>query len=110
MTKIDYAGRLLIPKEIRNRLDMAENDYDFIEKDDEIVIRPIQRSYKISESEMEFLRDLLELSTSLGFIDDSQVQMLSEICKLTSSKCHKCDAYMYLDATGSYVCRNCKDK
>ena len=47
MTKIDYAGRLLIPKEIRTRLDMAEKDYDFIEKDDEVVIRPIQRSYKI---------------------------------------------------------------
>lgn len=109
MTKLDSIGRLLIPKETRKRLDMDKKEYEVIEKDEELIVRPVQKSYRLTENEMDFLRDVLNLTNPLGILDESQLQMFSDICRLTTSKCHKCDSYLYVNANGVYTCRKCKE-
>lgn len=108
MKQLDIAGRITLPKEIRERNGFKPNDFfEIFERDDEIVLKPTQVKYKVNESQMMIIRKLYGIVKDTDVLEDSELATLREICKFTDMVCPNCNENLYLTSDNSYKCMNC---
>lgn len=109
MKRIDIAGRITLPKELRERNGFKTNDlFEIFERGDEIILKPMQANYKITESQMNVLRKIYSMLKDTDVLEDSELVTLKETCKFTDMKCPECNEDLYLTSDNAYKCMNCE--
>lgn len=108
MKKLDINGRIGIPKEIRERNGFKTDDaFEVFERGNDIIFRPLKSDYKVTENEMYIVRKLYNMIKDTDILEDSELNILKEICGITDVKCPKCGENLYLTSDNSYKCMKC---
>ena len=110
MKKLDMLGRIVIPKELRDRNGYKTDDlFEIYERGDEIVLKPLKLNYSISESQMLVLRKLYMMVKDIDLLDESEIAILKEVCKCTDLHCPTCKEPLFLMTDNTYKCMKCGD-
>lgn len=110
MKKLDTVGRITLPKEMRERNGFKPDDlFEVFERGDEIILKPMKKDYRISESQMSVIRKLYNMMKDADILEESEIMTLKEICKFTDVLCPKCNENLYLTSDNSYKCMNCEN-
>ena len=109
MRKLDYLGRVCIPKEIRTNYNINENtELQIIDNGNGILILPANKPYTLSAKSMDTLRKLYLMLKESGLLDSEYAEKLSKITKETDVKCNDCNTNMFLMSDNTYKCYKCK--
>ncbi len=110
MKKLDLAGRITLPKEIRERNGYKADDvFEIFERADEIVLKPLKKRYSINENELSVIRDIYNMLKDTDVLEDSKLATLREICRLSEVLCPTCNEPMSLTEDNTYKCMNCEN-
>lgn len=109
MKKVDSAGRIVLPKDIREsyNLDVGQ-EFTLVECEDYLKIMPLQVKFEIANEDMKVLRKLYLMLYESGLMDDYYDEVLSRITKKTENKCEKCKKPLFLTTDNNYKCFNCE--
>jgi bifunctional DNA-binding transcriptional regulator/antitoxin component of YhaV-PrlF toxin-antitoxin module len=108
MIKIDSIGRINLPKDMRKRYGFNYGvSVVAVDTGEGILIKPAEGIYKINESEMQILREIVDYCKTLNVLDDDASATLSTICRETEVPCPNCDKNMYQKADLTYYCSSC---
>lgn len=108
MKQIDSLGRIVIPKELRERNGYKTNDlFEIYERGDEIILKPMKLNYSISDSQMLVLRKLFLMVKDIDLLEDSELNILKETCKCTDMTCPTCKEPLFINADNTYKCMKC---
>ena len=100
MIKIDSIGRINIPKAMRERYGFKYGvSVVAIDTGEGVLIKPAEGVYKVKESDMQVLREIVDYCKTLNVLNDDAALKLSEICKETEVKCPKCNRILGGKAT-----------
>ena len=107
MKKIDSIGRVMLPKDMREDLNITENTNLKLEVcEGYLKITPTECMYKISKADMLELRKIYIALKQSGLLDEHYIEVLSRITNESNVKCEKCNCNMFVDDK-SYRCYNC---
>ena len=110
MKKLDCLGRIVIPKEVRERNGYKTNDlFEIYERGDEIILKPMKINFEISESQMLVLRKLFLMVKDIDLLDDNELAILKETCKCTDMTCPTCNEPLFINSDNTYKCMKCGD-
>ena len=110
MKRLDSIGRITLPKEMRERNGFKTDDlFEIYERGDEVVLKPLRTNYSVSETQMHIFRKLYNVVKDTDILDESELIMLKEACKITDALCPKCNEPLYLTSDNAYKCMNCGD-
>lgn len=110
MKKLDTVGRITLPKEMRERNGFKPDDlFEVFERGDEIILKPMKKDYRISESQMSVIRKLYNMIKDTDILEESEIMTLKEICKFTDVKCPNCNENLFLTNDNTYKCMNCEN-
>ena len=87
----------------------ADDLFEIFERGDEIVLKPMQSNYKLSESQMMIIRKIYNMIKDTDLLEESEITILKEICKFTDVSCPNCKEKLYLTVDNSYKCMNCEN-
>lgn len=108
MIKIDSIGRINLPKAMRERYGFNYGvSVNAIDTGEGILIKPAEGIYKIKESDMQVLREIVDYCKTLNVLSDDATATLSAICRETEVKCPSCNKNMYQKADLTYYCSSC---
>ena len=109
MQKVDAVGRVMIPKNLREKYDLEKgNGYSIIETDKGLLVAPEKAKFNIGEEDMKALRKLYIMLSNSGFLDSYYDEILSRVTKRTDIKCDKCEEFLFLTTDNSYKCFKCE--
>ena len=109
MKKIDTAGRVLLPKEAREKVGItADSELEILVNNNNIIIRPMEEVYTLKKNEMELIREVYKFVRDAMLLDDNKLIELKEICGYTDVKCPNCGEDMFVTPDKTYKCDNCK--
>lgn len=108
MKKLDNLGRIVIPKEVRERNGYKTNDlFEIYERGDEIILKPMKLNFAISESQMLVLRKVFLMIKDIDLLDDNELAILKETCKCTDMICPTCNEPLFITSDNTYKCMKC---
>lgn len=111
MQKVDAVGRVMIPKNLREKFDLEKgNSYSIIETDKGLLVTSEKVKFNICEEDMKALRKLYIMLSNSGFLDSYYDEILSRITKRTDIKCDKCGEFLFLTTDNTYKCFKCGDE
>ena len=110
MKRMDFNGRIGIPKEIRERNNFKADDmFEVFERGNDIIFRPIKSDYKVTENQMYVVRKLYNMIKDTDILEESEITILKEICGITDIACPKCGENLYLTSDNTYKCMKCEN-
>lgn len=111
MKRLDVAGRITLPKEIRERKGYKTDDlFEIYERDDEIILKPMTLKYVIDDDQMKVLRKLYGIVKDTDVLDESEMGLLKKMCNVADVMCPKCNESLFLTAENTYVCAKCGEE
>lgn len=110
MNIIDKMGRIGIPKQIRDQLNINTGDLFNIHRDgNKIILDTAEPSYHISQDDMNFIRQVYIMVAEMGILNGLDLENLKRICKSTDEKCEKCGNTLFKNTNDENICISCKD-
>jgi AbrB family looped-hinge helix DNA binding protein len=108
MRKIDSVNRVVLPKELKDIYGLQSGDpIEIVDNGNGILVKPIKTTYTINESQVDLLRTIYFLIKDATILDDEQLGVMKEICKITDTKCPMCGEDLCVGTNGSYICFAC---
>jgi AbrB family looped-hinge helix DNA binding protein len=108
MKTMDSMGRLTIPKDIRERLNMQDGcDFNIITDGETIKLIPAITKHQIDDADMIALRKLFIMLKSTGILDSYYTKLMAKITKQSENKCYKCGENLFLASDDTFKCYNC---
>lgn len=108
MKRIDAKGRIILPKEIRDRNGFKTDDlFEIYERGNEIIFRPMKTNYSITETQMSVIRKLYNMVKDTDILEESEITTLKETCGFTEIPCPTCNEPLYLTSDNTYKCMKC---
>lgn len=105
MKRIDELGRITIPKKIRDKHNF--DNVEIIETEDGILIKTLEEHYELKDYQLDLLRKLYFTIKDSMILEDTELEELKEICRVSNVKCPNCKEDMIVD-NGSYKCIKCE--
>ena len=107
---VDSIGRVLIPKDLREKYNLKPGtDYFIIEEKDGLRIEAQEKLFTISNEDMKVLRKLYLMLSDNDLLDDYYETILSKITRKSEIKCDKCNSNLFITNDNSYKCFKCGD-
>lgn len=109
MKTMDSLGRLTIPKDIREKLNIKSDcAFQILAEEDYIKLVPAIKKHSISDDDMTTLRKLFIMLKNSGLLDNYYTEELARITKQSESKCSICGENMFLTTDNTFKCFNCE--
>jgi len=110
MRSLDGVGRVGLPKDIRERFGLKEGSIVNIEEGDGYIkVIPAKiPDYKLTETNMDFLRKLYNNLKENNLVDENAITQLGKILKVTDNTCINCGANLFVTNDKKYECVKCK--
>lgn len=109
MKKVDNIGRITIPKDLRTKYNLEIGmNYEIIEENDSLKIKPLNKSFNISNEDMKVLRKMYIMLLDSGMLDNYYDEILARITKKSESKCAECGSNLFLTNENTYKCFKCE--
>ena len=108
MRRLDNAGRVCIPKDIRNNYKINSNtELQIIDNGNGILIIPESRPYILTNRNMDDLRNLYLMLKDSGLLDEENISKLAKMTRESDVACSDCGSKMFLLTNNTYKCYKC---
>lgn len=110
MRNLDKVGRVVLPKEIRDKYNLKSGSAIKIEDSDGYIkIIPSKApDYLISEENMDWLRKFYTNLKENNLVDENIINRFGKIIKVTDNTCINCGANLFITNDNKYECIKCK--
>lgn len=110
MRNFDQVGRIVIPKELRDKYNLKNGSAIRIEDGDGFIkiIPGRTPDYIISEQNMDCLRKIYINLKENNLVEENVINQFGKIIKVTNNTCVNCGSNLFITNDNKYECIKCK--